>query len=501
MQKRLQSIMLVILALMLVLTACSSDSTNEQGQSKEEEKKVYDAVQKEETDLGLINNITLSETTGYIGNTVEFTADQLEPNAPTQLIWTTYDGKWVFGEEYFLMDGPEITSREEVILEGTADANGVWSGSFVVPDGFGGDHTIYVTSNGKKIGQVNYLVLATVEMEPTSGPVGTEITIKVKGMGYTIYKRNWQVLYDNKYTGFISAISSNGTATATIRASGNVGDHVISLRTGHLGSAYINQGQSPLPGKQSPDFIFTVTDEEPIRVQYVEPIPNINQPVELPAPQNKDGVTVTLDKTEGIVGEPVTMEATGLPKNTAVDIEFVTMRGSRVSGNGYQEYTFILDTLTTDDNGNFTYNFEVPDDLGGVPHLLNLKVGDEIYGQTYLRILPSIVSVSPLSGPVGTEIQVTIKGGGWSEYDNAYYLNYDNSNIGYMCSFSSNGTLVYSIIATGEPGYHVIDMYPGMYRQGDKISYDMTIIPQLSYKEDHPGSAMPAIRFGFDITE
>ncbi|RKJ36376.1 hypothetical protein D7X33_38105, partial [Butyricicoccus sp. 1XD8-22] len=146
------------------------------------------------------------------------------------------------------------------------------------------------------------------------------------------------------------------------------------------------------------------------------------------------------------------------------------------------------------------YDFAVPDDLGGIPHRIDLVVDGEVYGQTYLRILPSIVSMEPKSGPVGTSITITIKGGGWTEFDNAYYLTYDNAYTGYLCAFNSAGDLTFDVIAAGEPGYHLIDLYPGVYKQEIKDT-DMTLIPQLTYSTDHPGSAMPAIRMAFEVTE
>lgn len=360
--------------------------------------------------------------------------------------------------------------------------------------------TIYVAENGKKVGQTAYTIDPKFTMEPESGPVGSEILIKVEGLGWSTYMRNWQLTYDNKYTGLISAISSDGTAVAKIRAAGLPGKHVIRIRTGYLGMPYINYLQSPYPDKPAPEFVFTVTDEPAIAENYVEEAPTVEEVV-MPELKNKDGVQVTLDKTEGIVGEPVKLTASGLPKGKEVEFIFNTMRGSRVSGNGFGEETVSLGKEKTDENGNLEFAFEIPDDLGGIPHRIDLVADGEIQGQTYLRILPSIVTFEPKSGPVGTIIKVTIKGGGWTEFDNAYYLTYDNAYAGYLCAFNSKGDLTFDVVATGEPGYHIIDLYPGVYRQKDKSETDMTLIPQLTYSSDHPGSAMPVIRMGFTITE
>ncbi len=73
-------------------------------------------------------------------------------------------------------------------------------------------------------------------------------------------------------------------------------------------------------------------------------------------------------------------------------------------------------------------------------------------------------------------------------------------NKGYLCAFNSQGDLTFDVVATGESGYHIIDLYPGIYKQKEK-STDMTLIPQLTYSTDHPGSAMPAIRLGFEVTK
>ena len=499
-------LLIVFAGFAILLSACSSGDSDSTGETSaagdEEENKVYEADEQDEDEdqEKLINNITLSEIRGTIHDTIDFSIDQLEADKSAELVWMTAEGEWEIEDQYVVV-GPKFTETEVVLAQGDADGNGEWEGSFDIPEGFGADHTIYVTSDGTKIGQINFTVDPTFVMEPTSGPVGTEITIKADGIGHSTFMRNWQLTYDNQYTGLISAISTNGSAEAKLRATGNPGDHVISIRTGYLGSPYINYQQSPYPDKPAPDLVFTVTDEEPVVENYVEEIPAITDGgVEMPALENKDDVEVTLDKEEGIVGEVVELTGTGFPADQEVEILWNTMKGSRVSGLGFQEENTVLDTVTADSDGNLVYDFEVPDDLGGIPHRIDLKVDEEVVGQTYLGILPSIVSMEPASGPIGTPIEIVINGGGWTEFDNAYYLTYDNAYAGYMCSFNSQGNLTFTVIATGEPGYHLIDLYPGVYRQEVKDT-DMTLIPQLTYATDHPGSAMPAIRLGFEVTE
>jgi hypothetical protein len=484
----------ILAALVVVggLSACNSEQSKQESPEK--------TSTNEEKQVVLKNNITLSSIRGTIRNKVDFTIDELEPNAPVELIWMTADGKYIV-EDLYAVIGPEFKEKEVLLTKGTSDVFGEWKGSFTVPEGFGGDQTIYVTAGKTKIGQTGFTVDPTFVMSPESGPVGTEITIKVEGLGSSTYMRNWQLTYDNKYTGLITAISTNGSAEAKFRAAGPIGDHAIRIRTGYLGMQYINYLQSPYPDKPAPDFMFKVTDEKVVLADFVEPTPvAANGGVDMPKLKNKSNVKVKLDKIEGTVGEQIKMMVTGLPKDKKVGILWNTMKGSRVSGLGFAEQSTPLATMKTDAQGKLAYDFTVPDDLGGIPHRIDLVVDNVVFGQEYLRILPSIVSVSPKSGPVGTKIEVTIKGGGWTEFDNAYYLTYDNSYTGYLCAFNSQGNLTFDVIATGEQGYHIIDLYPGIYKQ-KKLDTDMTLIPQLTYSTDHPGSAMPAIRLGFEITE
>ena len=58
---------------------------------------------------------------------------------------------------------------------------------------------------------------------------------------------------------------------------------------------------------------------------------------------------------------------------------------------------------------------------------------------------------------------IHLKGVGWTEYDNIYVATYDNAYMGYVCGFNSQGDVVMNFTATGEPGEHLIDLYPGIY--------------------------------------
>ena len=87
----------------------------------------------------------------------------------------------------------------------------------------------------------------------------------------------------------------------------------------------------------------------------------------------------------------------------------------------------------------------------------------------------------------------------WTETANIYTVNYDNSYIGYACAFNSQGDVEIFLKATGEPGWHFIDLYPAIYKGKETRPLNFKI-PQLTYADDHPGEDLPRFRFAFEVT-
>ena len=95
---------------------------------------------------------------------------------------------------------------------------------------------------------------------------------------------------------------------------------------------------------------------------------------------------------------------------------------------------------------------------------------------------------------------IHLKGVGWTEYDNIYVATYDNAYMGYACGFNSQGDVVINFTAAGEPGPHIIDLYPGIYEGPASEPQQLYRTPQLTYADDHPGNKIPALRFMFEVT-
>ncbi len=139
----------------------------------------------------------------------------------------------------------------------TTDANGAFTYKTKVPSDFGGIHDIYAVANGTSLAHGGYQISRKVSISPTSGPIGTPITITYTGLGASLYTAGGSVLWDNNFAGEMQALWTRGTAKAVIRASGAIGNHVLQVQDG-IGITYLNIIQSPVPFANGGSAIFRV---------------------------------------------------------------------------------------------------------------------------------------------------------------------------------------------------------------------------------------------------
>jgi hypothetical protein len=244
-----------------------------------------------------------------------------------------------------------------------------------------------------------------------------------------------------------------------------------------------------------PQFAFRVTPGRAATPTfYAEPY----QPQPVPASTGAAGVVAKITPTQGPVNTKASLNVTGLPANTPVSLVWGSYEGNRVSGNGFDSVEDELTKVTTTADGRIAMPVTIPEDLGG-RHALLVRAGDKTLATAYFVIETSIVSMTPMSGPVGTPVTIHLKGVGWTEYDNIYVATYDNAYMGYACGFNTRGDVVIHFTAAGAPGVHIIDFYPGIY-QGAEGGQQLYRLPQLTYADDHPGNRIPALRFSFEVT-
>jgi hypothetical protein len=179
-------------------------------------------------------------------------------------------------------------------------------------------------------------------------------------------------------------------------------------------------------------------------------------------------------------------------------LAWTTVIGNRVGGHGWNEASRPVAEAVADPSGRVEFHFAAPDDLGGA-HLLSVENGaDQQMGSLWVK--PTALPLDLQHGPPGTPFAVHLKGVGWTETANIYTVVYDNSYIGYVCAFNSQGDVEIPLLATGDPGWHFVDLYPAIYR-GEEQRPRNFLIPQLTYAADHPGEDLPRFRFAFEVTD
>jgi hypothetical protein len=182
----------------------------------------------------------------------------LPPGSKVDLIWGTVTGGWVI-QGYYQFLGKKYSETATSLGQFPVDSTGQLDANFTIPEDYGGVHEITARIDGKTVAQNGVNVTQTFEFSPTSGPVGTPLEVKVKGLGWRTMESTWVVNWDNNVLGWVSAAGTRGSAVARFRATGPVGDHMVKLYTGWQGQSYLNYEQSPVAALPRPHFTFKTT--------------------------------------------------------------------------------------------------------------------------------------------------------------------------------------------------------------------------------------------------
>lgn len=437
---------------------------------------------------GYLGALDVAPYHGKAGDPFTVTGEKLPPNQEFQLVWRTVNGRWK-------VEGPSFKGREYVpanyqMARVRTDAAGKFSAKFVTPEDFGFGHDIVLQQGNRLVNQAGYSVDMTVDVTPKSGPPGTPVSVSVKGIGWRTLYNSWDLLYDNGFTGWMSAVTTHGTAQFTIPATGPAGDHVLEIVHGDFTFPYRNPEQNPAPGRPRFAVMFRVTPGTPVLPP--RPGQQAQKIVRVLPPQ---GDLVSAPQFSG-VGEPVKVSGSGFEPGKSYKLNWTHVSGSRVSGKGWEESAREVAEAKADTSGKIEFSFRTPDDLGGA-HDMIVQDGNRQKRGTHL-IKSTALPLDIARGPVGTKFTVHLKGVGWTETANIMHVVYDNNYTGYACAFNSQGDVTIYMQATGAPGWHFIDLYPGIYK-GDEREPNNFRIPQLTYAADHPGEDLQAFHFAFEI--
>src|SRR3990170_6893441 len=372
-----------IVAAVVLLAACTPSDDAEVGSTT-----VAEGPRTE-----LMGSLAIDPVVGRPGTVVGVTGEGFAPDTEFSLTWGSYDGTWLIegdaGEEYH---GRQFTPTVTTLSTVTTDGSGALSTEFGVPEDLGFGHDVrLVDPEGVVRNQAAFVVDMQVTISPESGPPGTPITIRVSGLGVDALEGNRQILYDNRYTGWMSAVTTKGPAVAVIPATGGPGPHRIEVARGAFTFPYLNPAQSPRPDILVYDAVFTVTAGDPVLP------PSIDE--QTPQPAERTGFTIpesgpwlTTDVEAGPAGTPIVVSGGGPAPGTAVSLTWYRIVGNRVAGLGWEEQGIDFGAVTAGSDGSFEMAAEVPGDVGG-PHRLEAFVDGTAGGATSVRINPAVDAI------------------------------------------------------------------------------------------------------------
>ncbi|MDO8532240.1 MAG: hypothetical protein Q7T26_08755 [Dehalococcoidia bacterium] len=448
-----------------------------------------------------------------MGTAITMTAEGLTPGQDVEFQWATANGSFAIKTDAGAVKYEQRVFKPRRIPLGraTVDAQGKATATFAAPDDFGEVHEIYAVAAGQDVAQGGFRTLRYATISPTEGPVGTPITITVTGMGWKPFEHSMGVLYDNKYGGYMSAVTTGGKAVFQIRAAGPPGQHTIRLHSAGKSIPYINIQQSPFSYLPQFDFVFTVTDDKGPPPDSVDKIDGSRVAVAnaiVPGAIAKktsvaSGMTATLEPAAGAALSKATLRAQGLPPNVQLDLLWLTVQSSPNAPASWTPTTTTLTKVTTTPDGALTVDVQIPDDVGGW-HAVRLAAGKDTIAEAPFYVERSVVSVTPRRVRMGDTFTIKIKGAGWTELDNGVAVTYDNAYIGNAIAQDGSGDITLRLTATGGSGTHLIDVYPMLQSGKDKTWWGYRL-PFLTFAQDFPGMQLgyrlSAFRLAIEVTE
>ena len=229
----------------------------------------------------------------------------------------------------------------------------------------------------------------------------------------------------------------------------------------------------------------------------------LRPPITVPVNNVTTGPRIEVTPTIASVGATITVKGAGFAPNQQLPLVITDNVGNNLNGFKPQDRPFA--NVTVGPDGSFTLTTKAPSILGGIHYVGAGNLTEHSNGTLFIQ---RSATISATSGPAGTRIVIQMYGVGWDYNTNIATLDYDNNYLGYACGFNSQGNVTMTIIATGSPGIHDIDIYPSMW-WGPVTPSNYQSLPGagqlLNYAQpmmtpfDHP-ELMPSFHFTFLIT-
>ncbi len=166
-------------------------------------------------------SLGLDYATGQVGSPTALLGRGFPANAKVDLTWSTVVGNRISG------GGWQESTRDFGTV--TAGPDGTFTYRFDTPDDLGGVHHIVATAGGASA-QADYTITPSVfEVTPKVVAPGGDITVHLKGIGWTATANIITLVMDNSSFGYACGFNSQGDVTIHIKAPGTEGVHFIDL--------------------------------------------------------------------------------------------------------------------------------------------------------------------------------------------------------------------------------------------------------------------------------
>ena len=177
------------------------------------------------TESSIGATLALTPSQGAVQSQTQLAGDGFPAGKTLSVVWQTMVGNRVSDTGF--------APKETAIGTLNVDGQGKAASTISIPDDLGGLHAVVLKDGDEELARTYFVVeTSIVSISPTSGPVGTPITIHLKGVGWTEYDDILVADYDNAYMGYACGFNSQGDVVINFTAAGAPGTHLIDLYPG-----------------------------------------------------------------------------------------------------------------------------------------------------------------------------------------------------------------------------------------------------------------------------
>ncbi|HEV8353003.1 MAG TPA: hypothetical protein VGR24_02265 [bacterium] len=416
--------------------------------------------------------LVLSPTEGTVGKPVMVTGRGFPVGRTIALIWETSRGAVIAAGN--LYGGRTIEAATLPLAQVTVRADGTFVSRLTVPRDYGGMHNVVARLDGTEAARAGFRLWPSLRISTTQGPVGTPISFAGEGFGLGTTDSQFHVIYDNRYMGIVSGVATRGTVQFTIYAAGEPGLHRIDVYPNFYGPAYLNNHDGFREYAEVPrwGWNFALTNGRAPLSSTAARGRFLSTRVAGPVPALADGPPLMLSPASGPVGTSVRATAAGFRPGERVELVWQSITGAYIQEGGFKLVDTVIAAAAAGPDGRVWFNTTIPSAAGGWHPMLARAASMTAAGRFGLV---RAITVSPLSGPPGTQIHIRITGAGWRSWENTAAVTWDNGYTGYACALGEEkGTINIYLTAVGGPGRRVIGIWPAIFRGPLTVNYGGT---------------------------